>query len=385
MADDGERDSGKEHQGRRTFLTGGLAGAAAGLVGAAGIGVFSSDARGGKGPAVHTGQRVRWRLASSFPQSLDTIYGAAEVLAEQVSAMTGGRFEIRVYQAGELVPALQVLDGVQKGSIEVGQTAGYYYIGKHPALAFDATVPFGFTPRQQTAWLLEAGGLELLRDLYAEFGAINFVGGNTGVQMGGWFKPEINGLADLKGLRMRIPGLGGKVMDALGVSVQVISGGDIYPALERGAIDATEWVGPYDDEKLGFWQVAKNYYYPGWWEPGPSLSFLVGRAAWEKLPAEYKAIFEAASSRAAVAMQSRYDAKNPPALRRLLDRGVVMRPFADDIMRGAREAAEDLLDAGARADATYKKILDHWRAFRAEIFQWFSSAELAYAQFAFGK
>jgi TRAP-type mannitol/chloroaromatic compound transport system substrate-binding protein len=364
-------------------LTGALSGTAAGLVGAAAIGVFRGGDAGAGGPAVHTGGRVKWRLASSFPESLDTIYGAAEVLAERVAAMSGGRFEIRPYQAGELVPALQVLDAVQKGSVEVGQTGGYYYIGKHPAMAFDTTVPFGFTPRQQTAWLLEAGGIDLMRELYAEFDCINFPCGNTGVQMGGWFKPEVNSLSDLAGLRMRIPGFGGKVMDALGVSVQVISGGEIYAALERGAIDGTEWVGPYDDEKLGFWQVAKNYYYPGWWEPGPSLSFLVGRAAWEKLPVAYREIFQTASAEAATAMQARYDAKNPAALKRLLDRGVVMRPFADDIMRGARQAAEDMLDDGARSNKAYARILEHWRAFREDSFRWFSTAELAYARFTF--
>ena len=379
MGDDKTGDG----SGRRNFLTGAIAGTAAGLVGAAAIGVFRSDASAGKGPAVHTGKRVQWRLASSFPQSLDTIFGAAEVLAERVKAMSGGRFEIRVYQAGELVPALQVLDGVQKGSIQAGQTCGYYYIGKHPAMAFDTTVPFGFSPRQQSAWLLEGGGLDLVRDLYADFNCLNFPSGNTGVQMGGWFKPEVNSLADLKGLRMRIPGFGGKVMDALGVSVQVISGGEIYAALERGAIDGTEWVGPYDDEKLGFWQVAKNYYYPGWWEPGPSMSVLVNRKAWDDLPAEYREIFSAASLAAGTAMQTRYDAKNPPALSRLLERGVTMRPFADDIMRGAREAAEQMLADGARSNADYRKIHEHWKTFRKDSFRWFSAAELAYGQFTF--
>jgi len=371
---------------RRVFLTGGLVGAAAGVIGAASAGVFGgSQALAAGGPAVHTGRRVEWRLASSFPSSLDTIYGAADVLAERVAAMSDGAFRIRVYQGGELVPALQVMDAVQRGSAEVGQTAGYYYTGKHAALAFDTCVPFGLTPRQQNAWLLEGGGLDLMRELYAAFDIVSFPCGNTGVQMGGWFRQPIETLKDLEGLRMRIPGLGGKVMDALGASVQVIAGGDIYPALERGAIDATEWVGPYDDEKLGFYQVAKNYYYPGWWEPGPSLSFLVNRGAWAKLPLAYREIFAAASAEAASAMQTRYDTKNPAALERLLGHGITLRAFSREIMAGAREASEALLDREAAQDAAYRRILEHWRKFRKAAFRWFGTAELEYAAFAYGE
>ena len=367
---------------RRSFLTGGLVGAAAGVVGSATTGVMRRDVA--KSATGGGRKLVEWRLASSFPQSLETIYGASEVLAERVAAMTDGAFRIRCYQAGELVPALQVMDAVQKGSAEVGQTAGYYYTGKSPSLAFDTCVPFGLTARQQSAWLLEAGGLELMRKVYADFGIVNFPGGNTGVQMGGWFRKPVESLADLRGLRMRIPGLGGKVMDRLGASVQVLGGADIYPALERGAIDATEWVGPADDEKLGFYRVAKNYYYPGWWEPGPSLAFLVARRAWDALPADYQAVFTTATRQAAATMQERYDALNPPALARLLTQGVVLRRFDDSIMRGARQASEDLLDEEAAQDADYRRILEHWREYRKAAFRWFGTAELAYANFAFG-
>ena len=366
-------------QARRAFLTGGLLGAAGGLIGAAAYG--ATRGRSGSGPAVHTGQRVEWRLASSFPSSLDTIFGAAEVLAERVLAMSEGRFRIRVYQSGELVPGLQVLDAVQSGAAEVGQTAGYYYIGKNPALAFDTCVPFGLTPRQQNAWLLEAGGLELVREVYAEFGITCFPSGNTGVQMGGWFRNVIETADDLRGLKMRIPGLGGKVMDALGVSVQVLAAGDIYTALERGAIDATEWVGPYDDEKLGFHEVVKNYYYPGWWEPGPNLSFLVNLKAWGGLPTTYREIFKAAAAQASSAMQTRYDAKNPPALKRLLAAGVILRPFSDEILRVSREASEQLLADEAARDKSYARILEHWDRFRRESVEWTRTAELAFANF----
>jgi len=363
---------------RRKLITGGLLGAAA-------IATSCGVKESASGTAmVATGKKIRWRLASSFPSSLDTIYGAAEVLADRVREMSGGNFDIRVYEAGELVPALQVMDTVQSGAAQIGQTGGYYYTGKDAALAFDTCVPFGLNARQQTAWLLEGGGLQLMREVYADFGIINFPGGNTGAQMGGWFKNPVENLADLKGLKMRIPGQGGKVMDALGVNVQVLAGGDIYPALERGAIDATEWVGPYDDEKLGFYKVAKNYYYPGWWEPGPNLSFLVNQAAWEALPAEYKAMLEAATHEGASAMMTRYDAKNPAAWKRLMQKDITVRRFPDDLLAAAREAAEELLETEAAADARYARILGEWRTFREESFEWFGAAELAYASFAMG-
>ncbi len=217
---------------------------------------------------------IRWRLASSFPKNLDTIYGAAETLSKRVAALTGGKFQIRVFAGGELVPGLQVLDAVGNGTAECGHSAGYYYVGKNLALAFDTAVPFGLTARQQNAWMYAGGGIEALRTLYAKYNVLQFPGGNTGTQMGGWFRQEIKSMADLKGLKMRIPGIGGKIMARLGAVPQTLPGGDIYPALERGALDAAEWVGPYDDEKLGFHKIAKHYYYPGWWEGGPQLSFL---------------------------------------------------------------------------------------------------------------
>ena len=380
MAETSSKGEGGESRGRRAFLTGAIAGSAAGLVGAASLTAKSGAKE--SGPAVHTTKRVEWRLASSFPSSLDTIYGGGEVLSERVAAMTDGAFNIRVYEAGELVPGLQVMDAVQKGSAEIGQTGSYYYIGKNPALVFDTCVPFGFTPRQQNAWLNEGGGLELIQGLYSDFGILSFPGGNTGVQMGGWFRDQINTSEDLKGLKMRIPGLGGKVMDRLGVSVQVLAGGDIYQALERGAIDATEWVGPYDDKKLGFHEVAKNYYYPGWWEPGPSLSFLVNQAAWDSLPVTYQEILRAAGQEASATMQERYDAKNPPALKALLAEGVQLRAFSDEILNASRDASVELLEEEASADATYAHIYDNWKRFRSSSFDWFATGELAYARFA---
>ena len=370
---------------RRDFLKtsaatlAGAAGAAALLAGCE----AEQTATAQDAPAVHTKKKIRWRLASSFPRGLDTIFGGCEVLAERVSALSGGNFEIRVYPAGELVPGLQVLDSVQQGTVQVGQSASYYYTGKNPALAFDTCVPFGMTSRQQTGWLLEGGGLELMRGLFADFNIVNFPAGNTGTQMGGWFQKEINSTADLNGLKIRIPGLGGTVMDRLGATVQVLAGGDIFPALERGAIDATEWVGPYDDEKLGFYKIAKLYYYPGWWEPGPSLSYYVNDKHWAELPADYQAIFAAAASESATSMQARYDARNPAALQRLIGHGVQLKPFSSDVMDAAAKASKDVLEEFAAADPAYRAVYEAWSKARKDSFTWWRTAELAYAQHAF--
>ena len=337
----------------------------------------------GGSAAVQTGRRVMWRLASSFPRGLDTIFGAADTLAARVAALTDGRFQIRPYPAGELVPGLQVLDAVQQGTVQAGHSASYYFIGKNPALAFDCAVPFGLTVRGHNAWLLHGGGLDRMREVFADFDVVNFPGGNTGTQMGGWFRTPIRSVADLRGLKMRIPGLGGQVMDRLGVSVQVLSGGDIYPALERGAIDATEWVGPYDDEKLGFHQVVKNYHYPGWWEPGPALSFYVNRRAWDELPTLYQEAFETASRESSLNMMAQYDALNPQALSRLVDAGVNLVPFPQDMMQAAMQASLDLVEQQAAADAAYRRVYDAWKPWRGDTYRWFSVADQAYESFAF--
>jgi TRAP-type mannitol/chloroaromatic compound transport system substrate-binding protein len=366
---------------RRAFLrhAGGLA---LGGVAAAGCTPESTPTRQAA-PAVHTRPAVFWRLASSFPRGLDVLFGAAEELAQRLADLTDGRFRVRPYPAGELVPGLQVLDAVQQGAVEIGHTGGYYYIGKEPALAFDTGLPFGLTARQHEAWLYHLGGLEALRPLFADFDVVNFPGGNTGAQMGGWFREPIASVGDLRGLRMRIPGLGGKVMSALGVNVQVLAAGDIYPALERGAIDATEFVGPYDDERLGFYRVARYYYYPGWWEPGPNLAFYVHRRAWEKLPADYQRAFETAVRAVAANVLAKYDARNGAALRRLRQQGVVLRRFPDDLMEAARQAATELFEQEAARNPTYRRLYEPWKRARAQLMGWFDVAEQAYAAFAF--
>ena len=286
-------------------------------------------------PAIAQSQpTIKWRLTSSFPKSLDTIFGGADVLANRLRAMTGGKFDIRVFPGGEIVPGLQALDAVQQGTVECCHTCSYYYVGKDKTFGFGTAMPFGMNARQMNAWIYYGGGQKLLDEFYSNYNVLSFAGGNTGVQMGGWCRKEVKTVADLKGIKMRIAGLGGTVFSALGVVPQQIAGGDIYPALEKGTIDAAEWVGPYDDEKLGFYKVAKNYYYPGWWEPGPVIHFFVNKAEWAKLPKEYQEAFQAAAYEANVTMMAEYDHKNPPALARLLQNGVKLQAFSNEILDG---------------------------------------------------
>jgi TRAP-type mannitol/chloroaromatic compound transport system substrate-binding protein len=328
---------------------------------------------------------LNWRLTSSFPKSLDTIYGASEIFAETLSKITGGKFKVRVFAAGEIVPGLQVLDAVQNGTVEAGHTASYYYFGKDPSFAFDCAVPFGLTSRQQTAWMMYGNGMKLMRELFAEYNVVNFMGGNTGVQMGGWFRKEINTVKDLEGLKFRVGGFAGRVLSKLGVIPQQIPGGEIYPALEKGTIDAAEWVGPYDDEKLGFGKVAKNYYTPGWWEGGPQLSFYVNKEQWEKLPPQYQAAWEAASHVAHTDMQAKYDARNPQALANLLSGDVKLRPFSDEILEACFKATAETYEEESAKNAKFKKIYDDWKVFRNNQAQWFNVAEQSFARASFSK
>ncbi|MGF1548144.1 MAG: TRAP transporter substrate-binding protein [Thiotrichales bacterium] len=353
---------------RRDFLKS----AGAGVVAAAG-GVSTAQAQ--------AALEVKWRLASSFPKSLDTIFGSSELLARRVSELTDGRFEIRPFAGGELVPGLQVLDACQNGTVECGHTASYYYWGKDWTFCFDCAMPFGLSARQQNAWLYEGGGLDLLREFFKGYGVINFPGGNTGVQMGGWFRKEIKSIADIKGLKMRIAGLGGKVLEALGAVPQQIAGSDIYPALEKGTIDAAEWVGPYDDEKLGFNKVAPYYCFPGFWEGGPTLSFIVNLDAWNKLPRNFQVAFETAAVEANMTMLCKYDAQNPAALSRLLQSGAKLNPFPKDVLEAAFKVAHELYEAETKRNPTFAKVYASWKRFRSAEVQWFRIAEGTYSNF----
>ncbi len=325
--------------------------------------------------------RVQWKMATSWPQSLDTIYGGAQTISDRISALTDGRFTIEPYAAGEIVPGLNVLDAVQEGTVECGHSASYYYVGKNEALAFGTTVPFGLNAQQQNAWYYHGGGLEVMHKLYADFNAISFPAGNTGVQMGGWFKNNIQTVSDLNGLKMRIPGLGGKVMAELGVNVQVLPGGEIFLALDRGAIDAAEFVGPYDDEKLGLQNAAKYYYYPGWWEPGATLDATVNLTAWNSLPTEYQEVFKTAAYESNISMLAKYDALNGAALKTLVAGGTELIAYSDEILSAANEATTALLEDSANSDATFKEVYESWKQFRDDIRSWNKVNELSFSQF----
>ena len=355
---------------RRKFLT------------SAGLGLAGTGALALSGKALAQAPEVKWRLASSFPKSLDAIYGAAEIVSKRVAAATGGKFTIQVFAAGEIVPGPGVLDAVKDGTVQMGHSASYYFVGKDPTFAFDTAIPFGLNSRQQTAWMYEGGGLQLMREFFKDYNIYNIPCGNTGAQMGGWYRKEIKTVADLKGLKFRVGGFAGQVLAKLGVVPQQIPGGDIYPALEKGTIDAAEWIGPYDDEKLGFNKVAKYYYYPGWWEGGPQLSAYINMGEWAKLPKEYQSILESACWEAHIYMQARYDAKNPAALKRLVAGGTKLMPFSNEIMAACYKAALELYDETAAKNPKFKKIYEPWKKFRDEQIEWFSVCEGRFDNFS---
>ena len=333
-------------------------------------------------PALAQSQpEIRWRLTSSFPNTLDTIFGGAKSLSDTVKALTGGRFTIDVFPAGELVPGLSALDAVQDGTVEACHTAAYYYVGKDPTFAIGATIPFGLNARQQNAWLYQGGGNDLYNAFLADYGVIGVPGGNTGVQMGGWFRKEIKGPEDMKGLKFRISGIAGMVCAKLGSVPQQIAGGDIYPALEKGTIDAAEWVGPYDDEKLGFQKVAKYYYYPGWWEGSAALHFMINTAKLESLPKNYQAVVAAAAGYASIEMTARYDARNAQALRRLVAGGAQLRPFTQPVLEACLKAANEVYAETTAANADFKKVYDAMVAFRNDAYLWWQVAEYTYDNF----
>lgn len=335
-------------------------------------------------PAIAQSQpQIRWRMASSFPKSLDALYGIAEDIAGRVSRMTDGKFEIRVFAGGEIVPPLQVLDAVQNGTVECGQTASYYYVGKNPAFAFDTALPFGMNCRQQNAWMYYGGGMELTRELFKSYNIVNFPCGNTGTQMAGWYRKEIKSVADLKGLKMRIPGLAGQILARLGVVPQQIGGGELYQALERGTIDAAEWVGPYDDERLGLNKVAKYYYYPGWWEGSAQLSVYVNIKQWQSLPKSYQEALETACAEANIHMVAKYDAKNTEALRRLVAAGAQLRAFPRPVMEACLKVANGLYDELVAKHPEFAKIYEPWRKFRNDQLLWFRVAESSYDNFMY--
>jgi len=349
---------------RRFVSTAGTAAAATGLIAA---------------PAIAQSMpALQWRLTSSFPKTLVTIFGSAELFAKYVSEATDNQFKIQLFGANEIVPGLKAADAVSNGSVEMCQTASYYYIGKDPTYALGTTVPFGFNARQINAWFYHGGGIDMMNEFYATQGMYGLPSGNTGVQMGGWFRKEIKSPADFKGLKIRIAGFAGRVLEKLGAVPQLLAGDAIYEALEKGTIDAAEWVGPHDDEKLGFNKVAQYYYYPAWWEGGPALYFFINGEKWKSLPKSYQAIISAAAAAANMDMLSHYDAVNPPALKRLVASGVQLRPFTHETLDACQAASNELFAEISAANPTFKKIYDAQMAFRNDQYLWWQVAEYGY-------
>ena len=328
---------------------------------------------------------IKWRLASSFPKNLDTLHGSGEYLVKRIAEMSGGKFQIQLFAAGEIVPGPGVHDAVKDNTVEMGFTCSYYYFGKDPTYCIDTAIPFGMNSRQTNAWYREGNGTKLMNEFFAKSNIISVPSGNTGVQMGGWFRKEIKTVADLKGLKMRIAGLAGAVLSKVGVVPQQISGADIYPSLEKGTIDATEWVGPYDDQKMGFNKVAKFYYYPGWWEGGPQISTYINAKKWAELPKEYQAIVEVACADTNIEMCARYDAKNPLALRQLLAAGTQLRPFPRDVMEASYKAAMAYYAETSAQNPEFKKVYDDYKKFTDEQNSWFRVAEGSFASFMFSR
>jgi TRAP-type mannitol/chloroaromatic compound transport system substrate-binding protein len=355
---------------RRKFLAAGGVGLAASTVAAPAIAQSS--------PA------MSWRMACSWPKSLDTIFGGAEYFAQRLAEMTDQKFQVRVFAGGEIVPALQVLDSVQNGTVEMGHSASYYYVGKDPTFTFDCTVPYGMNYRIMNSWLREAGGQDMINDFFKDYNVVPIPCGNTGTQAGGWWKKEIKTVEDLKGIKFRIGGWGGAVLVKLGVVPQQLGGADIYPALEKGTIDAAEWVGPYDDEKLGFYKVCNYYYAPGWWEGQTNLSLYVNLEQWNKLPKTYQAIVRTAAADANNRILAAYDFRNPQALRRLIANGTQLRYFSRPIMDACFKASRELYSEEAARNPKFKKIYGPWSDYLALQDEWMRVEEQQFDNYMYG-
>jgi len=346
---------------------------------AAGLGLATSAVAA---PAIaQSSPEIKWRLTASWPKSLDTLYGGCEFFCKRVAEITDNKFQIQPFAAGEIVPGLQVLDAVQSGTVEAGNTAMYYYWGKDPAFTFGTALPFGLNSRQMYSWLHFGGGNELLNELLKNYNCFGTAAANTGAQMGGWFRKEIKSLDDIKGLKMRIGGFAGTIVTKIGVVPQQLAGGDIYPALEKGTIDACEWIGPYDDEKLGFNKVARYYYYPGWWEGCGQAHNLFNLTKWNELPKHYQSALLAASHESWGWVLGKYDAGNPPALRRLVAGGAQLRAFPQDVMEACYKTSNEIYADIAKTNAQFKKLLDSLTAFRNDSYGWMQVAELAFDSF----
>ena len=324
-------------------------------------------------------QSFEWKMVTTWPPGFPVLQKGAERFADNIRAMSNGRLNIKVYAGGELIPPLQTFEAVSQGSVEMGHGSAYYWAGKVPEAQFFSTVPFGMTARGMNAWLYDGGGLELWREIYKPFHVIPFPLGNTGVQMGGWFNKEINSLEDIKGLKMRIPGLGGKVLAKAGGNPILLAGSEVYTALERNTIDATEWIGPYHDQRLGLYRAAKHYYYPGWHEPGTVLELTINQRAWESLPTDLQAIISNAAQAENLRMLSEMEQKNMAALEQLRKReGIEIHRFPNEVLSKLKKLTNETLIEEAERNPKFKRVYDAYQNFRKKNDAWSAISENAY-------
>ncbi len=356
---------------RRTFTKAALAGGIGSAVAAPAIAQSSPT--------------IKWRCASAFPKNLTISHEGTFNATQRIGELTEGKFQIQFFGPGEIVPAAQVLDAVQNGTVEMGISTAYSYVGKDPTFGFASVLPFGLNTRQQIAWMLRGDGQKLTNDFFKTYNIYSHPIGQTGAQMGGWYRKEIKSLEDMKGLKMRISGLAGEIMKRMGVVPQGIPPGDIYPALERGTIDAVEYVGPFDDEKLGLYKVAKYYYYPGWWEGNVLVSNFMNLNKWNELPPHYKRAVEVACTESMTLVTAGYDAKNGAALRNLVGLGAELRPFPRDMLSEAYGIAFDYYDEVAAKNESFKTIYENWKAFREDILLWHRISEASYDNFIYAE
>jgi TRAP-type mannitol/chloroaromatic compound transport system substrate-binding protein len=333
-----------------------------------------------KAPAVVQAKKsYEWKMVTTWPPNLPVLQTGAERFAKRVEEVTGGQLKIQIFAGGELVPPLGVFDAVSDGTVECGSGASYYWAGKVPAAQWFAAVPFGFNAQGINAWFYSGGGLELWEEVYAPFNVIPRPQGNTGVQMGGWFRKDMNTIDDYKGLKMRIPGLGGKVISKAGGTVVLLPGGEIFTSLERGVIDATEWVGPMHDLRMGFYKAAKNYYYPGWHEPGTCLEVMFNKKAYESLPVELQHTIDAVAAETNMWSLSEFEAGNGAALQKLIsEHNVNLVRFPEELLADLRTLAKETLEEEADKDPMSRKVHEAFKKFKAQVGVWGSVSENAY-------
>jgi len=361
---------------RRGFLK---KGSLAVLAGGAGIIGACSDKEKLESVQVNFNKSYKWKMVTTWPPNFPVLGEGCKLAAKWIEVMSGGRMEVEVYGGGELIPSLEVFDAVSSGAVEMGSSSGYYWAGKIPAAQFFSSVPFGMNAQQMNAWVINAGGNKLWNEIYEPFNLLALPGGNTGVQAGGWFNRQINTMEDLKGLKMRIPGLGAKVLKKAGGTPMLVAGGELFTNLERGVIDATEWISPYHDYKMGFYKVAKYYYYPGWHEPGTILEMIFNKDKFQNLPVDLQEIIKTATYRLNQWMLTEFEAKNSLYLSKLVDEEKVdIRRFPDEVMGHLKDLSKEVIQELIDTDPQSKKVFEHFNSFRQKMVPWSNMSEKVY-------